>query len=156
MSALPEPELDPPVVPDDEPGEPALEELPDFAAEDPVVFDDAAEPVVPVELLELSVDAVHVVEAVLDVESVSAASSVASVDLAEASVAFASMSALVSAAVSRVASVWPAVTVSPTPTGAVSTVADDVGETLAWLDACTVPVTESTCSTDPLVTGTVR
>ena len=102
MSALPEPELDPPVVPDDEPGEPALEELPDFAAEDPVVFDDAAEPV---ELLELSVDAVHVVEAVLDVESVSAASSVASVDLAEASVAFASMSALVSAAVSRVASV---------------------------------------------------
>ena len=101
------------------------------------------------------VDAV-LVDAVLVVASVSAVSSVASVAFAAASVAFASMSALVRAAVSSVASVWPAVTASPTPTGAVRTIADDFGDTLAWLEASTVPVNESTCSTDPFVTGTVR
>ncbi len=79
-------------------------------------------------------------------------SSAASVALAWARVAWAEMTAALSAVGSRVASVCPAVTWSPMATGTDFTDPETWNEEVAWLALRTVPLRVSVWSTEPLVT----
>ena len=84
----------------------------------------------PVEPVVAAVEPVEAAD-VFDVLDVEVSASLARVAFAAASVAFASINAAFSDVVSRVASVSPAATVSPTPTGVDVTVAAEDGLTLA-------------------------
>ena len=79
-------------------------------------------------------------------------SSLSRVASAWARVALAEMTARSNAVGSRVATVWPAKTVSPTATGTVLTVPAVLNDAVAWLTFWAVPFSVRVCSTDPVVT----
>jgi hypothetical protein len=107
----------------------------------------AAEPLVPL---------VPLVVPVLPVAVVVVLWSDSRVALALARDALAEVSALRSGAGSRVASTWPAVTVSPTETDTPETVPAAAKLWLTWLTRWADPVRLRRCSTDPVVTVVVR